>query len=73
MTREQKLEAMARAWCEFNGWVPDHRPLQFVVQDWGMADGEKIARPIFSEEPGPPLWRSHLKAMDHVLKSIELK
>ena len=65
MTREQKLEAMARAWCEFNGWIPDHRPFVLKVRHW-----EGYQPKDMHEEPGEPIWKSHVKAMDHLLKAV---
>ena len=65
MTRNQKLEAMARAWCEFNGWLPDHRPLQMQVREWVDYKPVWIIR-----ELGEPIWKAHVKAMDAILKAI---
>ena len=56
---------MARAWCEFNGWIPDHRPLTMKVKHWDQY------KPIFiTEEPGEPIWKAHINAMDTILKAI---
>ena len=64
--RAGKLEAMARAWCKFNGWVPDHRPL-IMRPTWG--DDHKVAS--FVEVPGDPIWKAHVRGMDAVLRAIE--
>ena len=69
MKREQKLEAMARAWCDFNGWVPDHRPLVWVPRQMPLQDGTEVTS--FDEEPGKALWQLHLPAMRAILKAIE--
>ena len=66
--REKKLEAMARAWCEFNGWVPDHRPLTMKVKR-----REKYQPLDITEEPGEPIWKAHVRGMDAVLRAIEQK
>lgn len=58
MTRDEKLEAMARAWCEFHGWVPDHRPLVLKHDEDG----------VFFEADGEPIWKAHVKAMDVILR-----
>lgn len=64
MTRDEKLEAMARAWCEANGWPPD-QPLQTWV--WSGRSVDDIR-----SEPGPdePIWKRHVKTMDMLLKAI---
>ena len=65
MTRDEKLEAMARAWCAFNGWLPDRRPMQLKVKRWDGPQTIDVA-----EEPGEPIWKGHVKAMDAILKAI---
>ena len=71
MTRDEKLEAMARVWCRFNGWVPDHRPLVLKATDdlWLRPGGRPTRR--FLEEEGEPLWKGHLRGMDAILTAIE--
>ncbi len=64
MIRDEKLEAMARAWCLFNGWAPDHRPQVMKVKAW------EGYQPRGIEEPGEPIWRAHLKGMDAILTAI---
>lgn len=73
MTREQKLEAMARAWCEFNGWLPDHRPtvrMHKLGAKGFLADGSLRDAIMIVEDEGEPTWKAHVKAMDHILKAI---
>ena len=60
------MERMARAWCQFNGWVPEHRPIVWKPSgDW-----KKHGKPRFEEVEGDPIWKAHMRAMDHILKAI---
>lgn len=71
LPREQKLEAMARAWCTYNGWAPDHRPLVLKATDEVLLrPGDERPLRRFLEEDGEPIWKAHIKAMDHLLKAI---
>lgn len=60
MTRDEKLEAIARAWCEANSWPPD-QPLQQFVWHEGNRPERRDAG---------PLWKRHVKTMDMLLKAI---
>lgn len=66
MTRDEKLEAMAREWCKINGWQPDHRPIELEIER--DADTNKMVG--FCERKGDPIWTCHVKAMDWLLKAI---
>lgn len=68
MTREEKLERMARAWCLFHGWVPDHRPLEMRFEPSPDRDLEKMR---VTKVPGKCLWEMHVPAMAAVLDAIE--
>lgn len=67
MTRDEKLEAMAREWCRINGWQADARPIEFEVE----RDGKTNAMIGFREVKGVPIWTRHIAAMDRLLKAIE--
>lgn len=66
MTRDQKIEAMAREWCLINGWVPDHRPtgIRIVGNAWPPEQAQ------ITDYVERPIWTRHTGAMDRLLKSI---
>lgn len=66
MTREQKLEAMARAWCTFNGWNPD-------ADEFGLVLSKNPARTTVRPKEGCPIWKRHVPAMVAVLDAIEVR
>lgn len=69
MTREEKLQAMAREWCAINGWQPDHRPKGLRSTGVFLRPG---GRPTgsFEEYDEEPIWTRHVAAMDRLLKAI---
>lgn len=68
MTRDEKIETMARAWCDYNGWNPDHRTSRYEpVRD----ESGRIVGVV--EAPGEPVWRRHIPAMNKLLVALELK
>lgn len=70
MTRDEKLEVMAREWCRINGWDADytHVWLRFKQRDGAIGSG-----PLTREMENyvqPPIWTRYVETMDRSLKSI---
>lgn len=69
MTRDQKLEAMARAYCRQHGLNPDEGVRWFKLRD-GMKPGDENA---FVVTDAGPIWRRHVSAIEPLLDAIEPK
>lgn len=69
MTRDQKIEAMARAYCRHNGWDPDA-----TVPFWKLKIGCKVGdENAFEQHDGGPLWKRHVSCVEPLLDAIEPK
>ena len=71
MTRNEKLEAMAREWCRINGWQADFQSQELTWEEM-VSDLENAGNPKYKPTVrlGPPTWQLHVRAMDRLLKSI---